>query len=41
MKNFHVDVFIIGAGQAGLTTAYYLKKTNLSFLLVDMNAKIG
>ncbi len=41
MKNSCLDVLIIGAGQTGLTTAYYLKKTNLSFLLVDVNAKIG
>lgn len=41
MKNYYLDVLIIGAGQTGLTTAYYLKKTKLSFLLVDANAKIG
>ena len=29
------DVIIIGAGQAGLSMGYYLKKTNLSFLVLD------
>jgi len=41
MKNSYLDVLIVGAGQTGLTVAYYLKKNNLSFLLVDENAKIG
>lgn len=36
-----LDVLVIGAGQAGLTSAYYLRKTNLSFLLVDKNNEIG
>jgi len=41
MKNSYLDVLIIGAGQTGLTIAYYIKKTKLSFLLVDANEKIG
>ncbi len=35
------DVIIIGAGQAGLSMGYYLKKTNLSFLVLDKGAMIG
>ena len=35
------DVLIIGAGQAGLATAYHLKSTELSFLLLESNARIG
>ena len=35
------DVIIIGAGQAGLSMGYYLKKTNLSFLILDKGARIG
>ena len=32
--SFH-DVMIIGAGQAGLSVAYFLRRTNLSVLLLD------
>ena len=35
------DVIIIGAGQAGLSMGYYLKQTNLSFLILDKGARIG
>ena len=35
------DVLIIGAGQAGLATAYHLQSTDLSFLLLDSNARLG
>ena len=35
------DVIIIGAGQAGLSMGYYLKKTNLSFLILDKGSRIG
>ncbi|MCM3390296.1 flavin-containing monooxygenase [Ureibacillus chungkukjangi] len=35
------DVVIIGAGQAGLSMGYFLKKSNLSFLLLDKSASIG
>ncbi|MFS1511506.1 flavin-containing monooxygenase [Chengkuizengella sp. SCS-71B] len=36
-----LDVIVIGAGQAGLAIGYYLKKSNLSFLLLDQNVQIG
>ena len=29
------DVIIVGAGQAGLSVAYFLRRTNLSVLLLD------
>jgi putative flavoprotein involved in K+ transport len=35
------DVIIIGAGQAGLSMGYYLKQTNLSFLILDKGESIG
>ncbi len=41
MKDSYLDVLIIGAGQTGLAVAYYIKKTKLSFLLVDANTRIG
>lgn len=35
------DVLVIGAGQAGLSIGYYLKKNNVSFLLLDQGVEIG
>lgn len=35
------DFIIIGAGQAGLSMAYYLKKQNQDFLIVDANSEAG
>jgi len=35
------DVIIIGAGQSGLTMGYYLKQTNLKFLILDKGNAIG
>lgn len=35
------DVIIIGAGQAGLSMGYYLKKSNLTFLIIDRVSEIG
>jgi putative flavoprotein involved in K+ transport len=32
---------IIGAGQAGLSTGYFLKKKNTEFIILDKNEKIG
>ena len=37
----HVQTLIIGAGQAGLTTAYHLKRRGLSSLVVDGNERVG
>src|SRR5919109_675572 len=36
-----IDVLIIGAGQAGLTLGYYLRRTPLRFQLVERNQRIG
>ncbi|WP_456276130.1 flavin-containing monooxygenase [Bacillus sp. AK128] len=35
------DVIVIGAGQAGLAVGYFLKKTGLSFLLLDQTEATG
>ena len=34
MNNFY-DVIVVGAGQAGLSTSYYLKKNNINHLVID------
>ncbi len=34
-------VIVIGAGQAGLSVGYYLKKYNIPFLILDANKRIG
>ncbi len=36
-----LDFVVIGAAQAGLAMAYYLKKQNKNFLLVDKSPEIG
>jgi putative flavoprotein involved in K+ transport len=41
MNPQHVETLIIGAGQAGLTTGYHLKRRGHSFLIVDGNQRIG
>jgi putative flavoprotein involved in K+ transport len=41
MNTQHVETLIIGAGQAGLTTGYHLKRRGRSFLIVDGNHRIG
>ena len=35
------DVVVIGAGQAGLATGYYLAQHNLRFVIVDANERAG
>lgn len=35
------DVLIIGGGQAGLSVAYYLRRTDLSYLILDDQPKAG
>jgi putative flavoprotein involved in K+ transport len=37
----HLNVVIIGGGQAGLATGYFLKKLNKEFIILDENEKIG
>src|SRR5918999_2853750 len=36
-----VDVVVIGAGQAGLATGYYLRRTDLSYVLLDASPSPG
>jgi putative flavoprotein involved in K+ transport len=36
-----VPVIVIGAGQAGLSVAYHLKKLGLEFIILDANARVG
>ncbi|MEQ9441081.1 MAG: ArsO family NAD(P)H-dependent flavin-containing monooxygenase [Cyclobacteriaceae bacterium] len=35
------DVIIIGGGQSGLSVGYYLRKTNLDYLILDQQEKSG
>jgi putative flavoprotein involved in K+ transport len=37
----HFDVIVIGGGQAGLATGYYLKQQGCNFVILDANARIG
>jgi putative flavoprotein involved in K+ transport len=37
----HVETVIIGGGQAGLQTAYYLAKRGRRFVVLDANARVG
>jgi putative flavoprotein involved in K+ transport len=37
----HFDVIVIGGGQAGLSTGYYLKKLGLNFVILDASVRIG
>ena len=37
----YVDTIVIGGGQAGLCTGYYLKKRDVSFLILDANKRVG
>lgn len=41
MSTQHIETLIIGAGQAGLSTAYHLKQRNRECLIVDGNERIG
>jgi putative flavoprotein involved in K+ transport len=37
----HYDVVIIGGGQSGLAVGYYLRRTNLSFVILDQENEAG
>lgn len=42
MSNVSVyDTIVIGGGQAGLATGYYLKQQERDFIILDANARIG
>ena len=37
----HLDTVVIGAGQAGLSAGYYLKRLGIAFAILDADARIG
>ena len=37
----HINTIVIGAGQAGLATGYYLMKSGIDFLILDGNGRVG
>jgi putative flavoprotein involved in K+ transport len=41
MNTEFFKVIVIGAGQAGLSAGYYLKKYNIPFLILDANERVG
>ncbi|MDF7811612.1 ArsO family NAD(P)H-dependent flavin-containing monooxygenase [Hymenobacter sp. YC55] len=41
MADQTIDVLVIGAGQSGLAVGYYLRRTSLSFVLLDDQAAPG
>lgn len=41
MKKEHYGTVIIGAGQAGLSVAYFLKKIDQDFILLDEGSQVG
>jgi len=41
VSNRSYDVLVIGAGQAGLTVAYYLRQAGLRFVIVDAAPQVG
>lgn len=41
LEKNHFNTVVIGAGQAGLSTGYFLKRMNKDFVILDENEKIG
>jgi putative flavoprotein involved in K+ transport len=41
MTTQHIETLIIGAGQAGLATAYHLKRLGRELLILDGNERVG
>lgn len=37
----YIDTIVIGGGQAGLCTGYYLQKRGVPFLILDANERVG
>ena len=37
----HVSTVVVGAGQAGLATGYYLARRGADFVILDANARVG
>jgi putative flavoprotein involved in K+ transport len=40
-STLHYDTIIIGGGQAGLSTGYYLKQQGHDFIILDANERVG
>lgn len=41
MSHQHIETLVIGAGQAGLSTGYHLRRLGRSVLIVDGNERVG
>jgi putative flavoprotein involved in K+ transport len=41
MSNQNYDTIVIGGGQAGLATGYYLQKQGVNFIILDASQRIG
>ena len=41
MSTEHIETVIIGAGQAGLSTAYHLTTRGRVCVVLDSNARVG
>ena len=41
MTTQHIETLIIGGGQAGLATGYYLRQLDRPCLILESNARIG
>lgn len=41
MNTERIDTVVIGAGQAGLSVGYHLKKRGVPFVILDGNARVG
>ncbi|GAA2129834.1 NAD(P)/FAD-dependent oxidoreductase [Nocardioides bigeumensis] len=41
MSTQHIETIVIGAGQAGLSTGYHLKRLGRSFVILDGAARVG
>lgn len=41
MNTTHIDTIVIGAGQAGLSTAYHLQRRGVEFLVLESHDRVG
>ena len=41
MDTEHVETVIVGGGQAGLATAYYLRRRGVPFVILDAEERVG
>ena len=41
MTSQHIETLVVGAGQAGLATAYHLQRRGRPVLVVDGNERVG